>query len=71
MQLRAGGGVGKNKQRGTEEEVNEGKEEGGSGEMESGAARIRWVMPSPQEGHHEIRGAICARSRIFSFYRNY
>lgn len=42
MQLRAGGeGVGKNKQRGTEEEVNEGKEERDRGENVSGAARIR------------------------------
>lgn len=49
MQLRAGGeGVGKNKQRGTEEEVNEGKEERDREENVSGAARIRWVMSVPE-----------------------
>lgn len=49
MQLRAGGvgvgvggdWVGKNKQRGPEEEVNEGKEGRDGGGKESGAARIR------------------------------
>lgn len=49
MQLRAGGeGVGKNKQRETDEEVNEGKEEKDRGEKVSGAARIRWVMSVPE-----------------------